>query len=212
MKISVFSTRLLFTLMLGCSYAFNTIAFAKEENKERYADPFNVSLFSPAKDYPELYGNYRKNWLRLTGFELSSLHWNQFVAVFINQAPEVYRNNYLEYIKTSQDDYDEDEDEDEETETSQYMNYPIGTMLAKEGFMSHQGKPSDPTFLVVMRKNKPGYDAKYGDWQYFKFATDGTTLLQGNSQNPAVMSECAGCHINVAERDYIFTSFYSANN
>jgi hypothetical protein len=185
------------------TFFYSTAAVSEVASKS----PFSVEQFAPAKDNPALYANYRSKWFRLTGFELSSLHWNQFVAVFINQSPEIYRNNYVEYFRTSQDDWDDNEDE--EARVSQFKTYPVGTMVAKEGYTSHQGKPGELTFLVVMKKREKNYDAKNGDWEYMKFAPDGTTLMRGKGSDPQVLAECAGCHINVAYRDYIFATFFS---
>ena len=171
----------------------------------RRLNPFKVSVFSNSKEYPELYKEYRETWLRLTGFEISALHWNQFVVVFINQHPEVYRKNYIEHLKVSQDYEDEEEDS-----VGHYTSYPVGTMLAKEGFESVSGRPGEPVSLVIMKKRESGYDLEYGDWQYFKFSPNGETLLQGNSKNAEVKSQCINCHLNVSDSDFVFTSYFSA--
>jgi hypothetical protein len=170
-------------------------------------NPFNITQFKASKPNAALYKDYRKNWARVTGFELSSLHWNQFVAVFINQSADIYRKNHIEYLRTSQDDWDDDEEE--ETTKKGYTSYPVGTTIVKEGYTSHEGKPGAPLFLVLMKKHKAGYDAKYGNWEYMKFSTDGTTLLQGKSSDPQVMIECTNCHMNVAERDHVFGTFFT---
>lgn len=177
--------------------------------KDPLQNPFNITQFKANKENQALYGNYRKKWMRVTGFELSSLHWNQFVTVFLSNSPEIYRANYLEYLRESQDDYD-DEDEDEDAPSkSNYTLYPVGTVIAKEGYTSHKGKPGAPTFLVLMKKHDKGYDDENGNWEYLQFAPDGQPLLRGSAKDPQVMAQCAGCHINVAERDYIFTTFFS---
>lgn len=194
----------LLSLLAGLWFATPALA------KDPLQNPFGITQFKASKENKALYGKYRKRWQRMTGFELSSLHWNQFVAVFINQSPEVYRANYVEYLRTSQDDYDDwDEDEEEGTPTNNFKSYPVGTIVAKEGFTSHEGKPGLPTFLVLMKKHPKGYDDANGNWEYLKFAPDGQELLKGSAKDPRVMAECAGCHINVADRDYIFSTFLS---
>lgn len=195
------------SLLCGALLGFLTPAHSSHPIK-----PFNIEIFKASKENKALYHDYRTKWLRVTGFELSSLHWNQFVAVFINQAPEIYRNNYLEFLRTSQDDYDEDDDEEDGGGPVKYKKYPVGTLIAKEGFSSQHGKPGDPTFLVIMKKHKPGYDPKYGDWEYMQFTADGTTMLRGKSSDPAVNKACAACHINVADRDFVFSSYYSGTS
>ena len=146
----------------------------------------------------------------MSGFELSALHWNQFVTIFVNQSADIYRHNYLEYLRVTQDDYDEEEDENEDGDIiSRFKSYPVGTIIAKEGYDSSNGKPGIPLFIVMMKKHPPGYDPKFGDWEYMKFTADGKTLLQGKSSEPQVNAQCAQCHINVGDRDYIFSSFFS---
>ena len=192
------------------------LVFSSSANSEhpQPKNPFAMAIFNPSKANIPLYGDYRAKWSRMTGFELSSLHWNQFVAIFINQSPEVYRNNYVEYLRTSQDDYDEEEDEDEngDPKPSKFKQYPVGTMLAKEGYSSHKGKPGEPTFLVIMKKREKGYDPASGNWEYMQFAPDGTTMLRGKGSEPTIAKLCSGCHINVADRDYIFSSFFSGSS
>lgn len=209
-------TPIIHLLLLGLGsvlLAFFSIPGKSDQHVKK--DPFTVSHFKSSKENTGLYGDYRKKWTRLTGFELSSLHWNQFVAVFINQSPEIYRNNHIEYLRTSQDDYDEDEDEDEDEEgsaaVSRFKHYPVGTMVAKEGFTSNEGKPGSPTFLVIMKKREKGYDPSHGDWEYMQFAPDGTTMIRGKGSDPAVSKLCSSCHINVADRGYIFSSFFSGS-
>ncbi|MFT4925984.1 MAG: hypothetical protein ACI8WB_002079, partial [Phenylobacterium sp.] len=112
------------------------------------------------------------------------------------------------------DDYDEDEEEEDDDGevVSKFKSYPVGTMIAKEGFTSHQGKPGDPTFLVIMKKHKKGYDPTNGNWEYMQFTTDGKTMLRGKGSDPAITTQCAGCHINVADRDFVFSSVFSGSN
>lgn len=176
--------------------------------------PFNIEQFKPSKENTKLYGEYRRKWHRLSGFELSSLHWNQFVSIFINQSPNIYRNNYLEYLRSSQDDWDDDwDDEDEEGKQTQskFKAYPVGTVIAKEGFDSSKGKPGNALFISIMRKREKGYDSANGDWEYLQFDPNGQTLLKGKATQKDVQAQCASCHLNVADRDFIFSSFYTGS-
>lgn len=200
---------LLFVLLAPGFFLFNRVAVAAHPK-----DPFSVNHFVAKKDNAALYDSYRTKWNRMSGFELSSLHWNQFVAVFINQGMNVYRNNYVEYLRTSQDDYDEDDEEEGEDgePISRYKSYAEGTIIAKEGFTSHEGIPSKPTFLVLMKKREKGYDTANGNWEYMQFAPDGTTMLRGKGSDPAITKQCSGCHINVSDRDYVFSSIFSGSN
>lgn len=181
------------------------------EDTKKVDSPFKIEQFKPSAENSNLYKDYRKDWIRLSGFELSALHWNQFVAVFTNQAADIYRNNYLEYVRTSQDDYDEDEEEEDEDGNiiTKYKPYPEGTVIIKEGFSSSEGKPGAPIFIVLMKKHPKGYDTTNGDWEYMKFTSDGSEIMRGKASDPAVAAQCANCHINVADRDYVFSSFFS---
>jgi hypothetical protein len=87
--------------------------------------------------------------------------------------------------------------------------YPDGTMIAQEGYTSHEGKPGVPTFVVFMKKHPKGYDDKNCNWEYMKFSADGQTLLRGKASDPAVATQCSGCHMNVADRHYVFGTTYS---
>lgn len=172
--------------------------------------PFDIEQFKPSSDNKTLYGDYRRKWNRLSGFELSSLHWNQFVAVFINQSEDVYRNNYIEYLRTSQDDWDDEDEDEEETETvSKFKPYPVGTIVVKEGFDSSQGKPGEALFISIMKKREKGFDTANGDWEYMQFDPRGKTMLKGKATKANVQAQCAGCHLNVADRDYVFSTFYT---
>jgi hypothetical protein len=210
MKNTLIYSFILATVLAAGTLLYSNSGISAEQSRQ---NPFDIAQFEPSKENKALYNDYRKTWLRLTGFELSSLHWNQFIAVFINQSPDIYRKNHIEYLRTSQDDWDDDDEDEEEegsgAEKNNYKTYPVGTMIAKEGYTSDKGKPGDPTFLVIMKKREPGYDPKSGNWEYMKFTTDGKTLLRGKGSEPHIMAECANCHINVAERDYIFTTFFS---
>lgn len=207
--------KLVFALtFINIMIAGGNVSAATNVNKP-LVPPFDIEHFKPKKENAQLYGDYRKKWNRLSGFELSSLHWNQFVAVFINQAEDVYRNNYIQYLRTSQDDWDEDEDEDEREdeirEDTVYKTYPIGTILAKEGFDSSLGKPGTPIFISMMLKQPNGYDPEFGDWQYLKYSADGTTLVSGKASDPNIKAQCGACHLNVSERDFVFSTFYTGN-
>jgi len=145
------------------------------------------------------------SWVWLTGYEHSGLHWNQFVSLYINQDVETYKHNYATYVKT----YLEDEDEDEETEPT-FKKYKEGTVLAKENFIASHGKPGDLMSITIMVKKSAGYYPEGGNWEYLQFSADGKLMLKGHQGTPAIKAACASCHLNVAERDFIFSSMMSS--
>ncbi|MDJ0842596.1 MAG: cytochrome P460 family protein [Acidobacteriota bacterium] len=146
--------------------------------------------------------DYRQRWSRLTGINPSALHWNQSIIVFINQNEHIYRHNYLTYMKLLNDDYD---DEDE----IQFKTYTPGTILLKEHYSIQMGQPVTGLTIAMMIKREPGYAPDHGDWQYVQFSATGEVIMDGNAGNPVVKEQCASCHQNIAERDFVFHSYYA---
>jgi len=184
-----------------CALLLSPLSMAEEEQEA--GGPFSVYPFTPPKAMQADFAGYREQWVRLTGFEYSGLHWKQFIAIFSNKGERVFRHNFRMYLAEIEADEEEEEIEVE------YKAYAPGTIVLKENYTAHLGKPSDPMTLTIMRKRKPGYDPKRGDWEYLQTSVNGDTILNGNSQNPSVEKACAECHSNVSDRDYIFASFYS---
>ena len=151
--------------------------------------------------------DYRSTYHRLTGYDFSGLHWKQYIMIFMNKNPDVYVNNYLEYVRLYLE-FDEDED-DFEDEEKQFEEYEIGTILLKEHFSNNDGKPGSPLTNTLMIKREKGYDPEGGDWHYVQFDTTGKIIMEGNSQRSKIKSNCSECHSNMAERDYVFTTFNS---
>lgn len=152
--------------------------------------------------------DYRSSWHRLTGFELSGLHWHQFVVVYSNIGAEQYAHNFRSYImRIESDDYGDEMDESIQSMT--YVKFRPGTIFLKENFSMFKGVPAKPLTLTVMIKHEPGYDANNGDWEYIEIDSLGHVLQRGNTSNDTINGKCAACHKNIAERDYIFSTFYS---
>ena len=171
------------------------------------ANPFGVYPFESPKKYAEQLKDYRDSWTRLTGFEHSGLHWQQFVVVFINKDADVYEHNYKEYLRYYQD-YDEDEDEDE-IEPPQFKSYSPGTIILKENFASGEGIPNNGISVTLMIKREAGFDSANGDWEYVQYSKNGDLMVAGSSQDPVVKEVCASCHLNIADRDYVFANIFS---
>ncbi len=169
--------------------------------------PFEVMPFKLPKPYEQEMGGYRNKWARITGFEYSGLHWGQFVVIFVNQGVDIYKNNYLAYIQNYADEDDDDEDEED---SQIFEPYKSGTIFVKENYLSDGGHPSTPFTLTIMKKHAKGYDPKNGDWEYLQSDVNGKVLLQGDANEVDVHKQCAECHQNMAERDYIFSTYFSA--
>lgn len=169
-------------------------------------DPFSVSPFDIPEQYQSELSDYRSNWDRLTGFEYSGLHWEQFIVVYINKDSDVYKYNFAEYERFYQDN---DEDEVDEDAQPNFRLYSPGTIVLKENFSGESGSPDTPISITMMIKHKPGYDSRHGDWEYVQFAPDGQLIMNGKATDPVIQSACSGCHINMESRDYIFANYYS---
>lgn len=164
--------------------------------------PYEVQLFNTPAASQQVIANYRSRWSRLTGFEYSGLHWNQFISVYTNTGETTYKNNYMEYITWFEDPEDEDNN-------PVYAKYPEGAIILKENFSAESGKPGTPISVTAMIKRGKDYDPGKGNWEYLQFDAKGNILLQGNSSNSAVSENCANCHSHVENRDYIFSQIFS---
>lgn len=71
--------------------------------------------------------------------------------------------------------------------------FPVGAIIVKEKLDDNR------TVIGVggMIKRAAGFDPKKGDWEYF-MASKAGSLSKGRMQN------CADCHSNAKDRDYVF--------
>lgn len=151
--------------------------------------------------------DYQSEWLKLTGFDESGLHWNSFIRIFVNNkaAYKAYANNYAQYLVW----YDAFEEDEDEAPAPKYLSYPEGTVLLKENYLKSDGKPGDPMVLSLMVKREKGYDPQFGDWEYLQLLPNGQTIMRGNSKDITVAKACQACHANVPDKDFVFSSFLS---
>jgi len=162
-------------------------------------NPYDQSPFAVPEAYAEHMTDYRKKWDHVSPINYSALHWNHFVSIFMNHSDEIYKHNYIEFLKLEEM-LEEDEEYDPE-----FKLYPEGVIFIKEHFLSENGSPGKPTILSIMIKREPGYDPKYNDWEYVHASETGQVIISGNSSSPAIMQMCLECHANMADRDYIFS-------
>lgn len=191
-------------IMSGISFAENAINGAQPAQ-----NPFEMMPFALPKSESNLYSDYRTKWTRLTGFEYSGLHWQQFVSIYVNKGADTYRDNYLAYLSLYRDDEDEDEDEKAE-QANTFKEYDLGTIFLKENYLSKAGQPGTPSSLTIMIKREEGYDQAGGNWEYIQTDTQGNVLMQGSSQSAVIKQVCSECHSNMAERDYVFSTFLTS--
>lgn len=194
-KISLTATILLFSIVNIHQLIAAVDSDTPYQNK---VIEFNQSVVPDSK-------NYQKNWKRMTGFEYSGLHWDQFVVVYTNKGDAIYKHNFLEYSAW----FDDPDDEDNEPT---YKTYPEGTTFLKENYKITDGKPSEFESATVMIKRYAGFDPDGGDWEYMQFDNSGKMLLRGNASKKHINTTCANCHKNVNERDFIFSNIFSGSS
>ncbi|PCJ16526.1 MAG: hypothetical protein COB04_10660 [Gammaproteobacteria bacterium] len=182
----------------------DSAAAIKASSSLNVREPFLVNPFVVPEKYAAVVKEYRVKYARVTGFEFSGLHWNMFVAIYVNKESNIYRSNYFEYIRA----FIENDDDEDEIEPD-FKYFSEGTVFLKENFASKEGKPGQPVFLSGMIKRAPGYDPKGGDWEYFQSDSSGKLLLVGSSKDPEVVRQCGECHSNMEDRDFIFSTYYS---
>ncbi len=194
--------------IIGLLLAGPCIATAEQP----HINPFSIYPFKISEDLPELQ-NYRQNFTRLTGFEYSGLHWNQFISIYVNQSSEIYINNYFKYLKEYHYEFDDEFVDDmkkiNQSMPTDFKKYPVGTVFIKENYTSQEGSPTKAENLTIMIKHRPGYDPENGDWEYLLNDLDGQIIMRGKMSAPEINSNCANCHNNIRDRDFIFSTFYS---
>ena len=153
--------------------------------------------------YAETFRDYRKSWAPLTGYEFSGLHWNQFIALYVNKDPSRYMKNYLEYIRL----YVDQDGEEAEEGDKHFEPYGVGTIFLKENFLSQDGKPGAPMTITAMIKREPGFDPGSNDWQFLQWNREGVMIVDGNSHDAPTQALCIKCHSNMAERDFVFSTY-----
>lgn len=198
MKLKILNTALIGLLISSASLTAETVS-----------SPFDIHPFKAPEEYQDELANYRNTWDRMTGFEYSGLHWNQFIVVYLNKGSESYRNNYSEYLRFFQDMDDEEYEDEDEIPGPKFKPYPTGTIVLKENFLASDGSPNTPVSVTMMVKKEAGYDDAAGNWEYVQFDPTGNVIMKGNSQDPVINKACASCHINIASRDYIFANYFS---
>ena len=153
--------------------------------------------------YSGLIGDYRKDWTGLTNLEYSGLHWKQNIAIYVNKDSERYVQNYLEYVRV----YVERDIDEEEAGKNGFEPYSPGTIFLKENYLPQETRPGKAMTMTAMIKREKGYDPAANDWQFIQWDPEGRVLLDGNSGNAPTQAMCIKCHANMAERDFVFSTF-----
>ena len=211
--------KLLKCVICALSIFVGVSSSAHDEKKGKQTVEYSFK-YPKGKDYVEKIKDYRTKYKRVTQLQKSALHWNMGIVVYINQAKKTYAHNFITYQAEFEGLGEEEDDEEEEDEGKssgpKYKFYPPGTIivkeqyvLGKEHYLNEQGIPNDPITLAIMIKEKPGYDKSHGDWRYIQLSKDGNEMFEGKGGVGVVKSQCGDCHKNVANRDFIYHTFYS---
>src|SRR6266850_3196408 len=81
--------------------------------------------------------------------------------------------------------------------------FPVGSMIVKQKFRDQN---KSPELLTMMIKREPGFDPKFGDWEYLVASGDGKNIF-GRGK----LEQCQGCHISMAKQDYVYRTYYSTS-
>ena len=78
---------------------------------------------------------------------------------------------------------------------------PVGAQVVKEKYTD--AKATGPmNSYAVMTKRQAGYDPTWGDWEYAMVYLD-----KPKETEQGRLGECARCHAQVREKDYLFRSY-----
>ena len=127
---------------------------------------------------------------------LSPTHWNLEIVSEAEGDQGTYAANYRSARNP------EVENEAERT----YLAYPVGTIISKHHFKDLKAAraKTDELFITRMIRTAAKHGLQQDPWRYQRVASDGEIQLDGFADAPVVQAQCAACHANVEQRDFIF--------
>ena len=129
---------------------------------------------------------------------LSATHWNRIIVSEGVADGGVYAANYRIA-----------HDPEQEDETLRiYRRYPIGATITKHHFATLADAQAwkSEEFLTRMVRTESGHGPNQDPWRYERIAADGQHIIEGFADLPSVQMQCASCHANAVQRDFIFTT------
>lgn len=129
---------------------------------------------------------------------LSATHWNRIIISEGVADDGVYAANF----RIAHD----PEQEDETLRT--YRRYPVGATITKHHFATLADAQAwkNEEFITRMVRTESAHGPDQDPWRYERIAADGQQVVEGFADQPSVRIQCAGCHVNAAQRDFIFTT------
>jgi hypothetical protein len=126
----------------------------------------------------------------------SPTHWNQIIVTRLRDDGGAYAANFA----IAHDPEVEDE------LARRYRRYPVGAVVDKAHYAdlarARTGAPPDFSTRMVRTASPHGIAAD--PWRYERIAADGRIELAGMADDAPVRQQCADCHANAANRDFIF--------
>jgi Cytochrome P460 len=104
--------------------------------------------------------------------EKSNPHTDKFITVYVNDTGKKAMMEQLEAV------------------------FPQGSVIVKEKLARKDS--SSPELLTAMIKREPGYNPKYGDWDWMVVDGSGTSVLARGK-----LTNCQGCHETYKGGDYV---------
>ena len=111
----------------------------------------------------------------------SATHGNRYVN---NYANEIAAQNYSQY--------------------EQAGKFPVGSILAKDGFVVNDNGRLVFNALTLMEKMPSGFNPEFNDWRYTMILPDGMLVGTTGGMGSDNVRFCQGCHAAVDAQDNVF--------
>ena len=96
-----------------------------------------------------------------------------------------------------------------ETAAEYYSQYgaklpmPVGSVLAKDSFLSNKGGRIVLGALTIMEKMPPGFNPETGDWKFTMILPDGRIMGSTGDDDEGAVEFCVECH-RKSKKDFMF--------
>jgi hypothetical protein len=134
---------------------------------------------------------YLTSYQRVVTSHLSTLHWGRHVSIYLSDRSERYRDNTRRGVRERAGD-----------EVDAFTAYDPGTVVVKEQRLM-PGGAIDGWSIMVRGSSSKGLG---GPWRFIEVDAKRRVLLDGHGSDPMVAVRCAGCHQQIAARDFVFHS------
>jgi hypothetical protein len=85
--------------------------------------------------------------------------------------------------------------------------HPEGSIYIAEQYKRGEDKKPMPSpFAIVAQVKVKGYNSKIGDWYYLAYSFEDQKILAAGTGNEKNKTFCSGCHDQVKDNDFIFST------